>query len=131
MELKSYTEIAEVLKKFEIGGITEQLLNELETSAAKIPPEIELNKTAMLLSSLGHGDFDYSAGTWTPYTNGVYSFDVEVFDIEKMYTNFLIGISALNKEELDFKNIQEDTGNIDWADAFGKETGLMLSSGLD
>lgn len=122
MEIKSYAEIAEVLKKFEIGGITEQLISELETSASKMPPEIELNKTAMLLSALGHGDYDYSEGTWAPYYNGVYSFDVEVFDVGKMYTNFLIGISALNKDELDFKNIQEDTDNIDWEAGTGTRT---------
>lgn len=122
IEQRSYKEIAVVLEKFEIGGITEQLIDELEESYSKMPPEIELNKTAMLLSILGQGDYDYSEGTWQPYTNGVYSFDVEVFDIEKMYTNFLIGVSALDKEELDFKNIQEDTGNVNWDEGTGKRT---------
>ena len=122
MVKKTYAEIAEVLKKFEIGGITEQLINEYEKSYSEMPPEIELNKTATLLSALGHGKYDYEEGTWTPYTNGVYSFDVEVFDVERMYTNFLIGISALDKEELEFKNIQEDTGNINWGAGIGTRT---------
>lgn len=122
IEQKSYKEVAEILKKFEIDGITEQLIDELEESYSEMPPEIELNKTAMLLSVLGQGDYDYSEGTWQPYTNGVYSFDVEVFDIENMYTNFLTGVSALDKEELDFKNIQEDTSNVNWDEGTGKRT---------
>lgn len=121
-EEKSYTEIAEILKKYEIDGITEQLINEFESSYSEIPPEIELNKTAMLLSALGRGDYNYLEGTWQPYTNGVYSFDVEVYDIEKMYIYFLLGVSALDKNELDFKNIQEDTSDIDWEEGTGKRT---------
>lgn len=121
-EQKSYAEIAEILKKYKIDGVTEELINEFEASASEIPPEIELNKTAMLLSALGCGDYNYEEGTWQPYSNGVYSFDVEVYDVEKMYTNFLLGVSALDKDELDFKNIQEDTGDVDWDEGTGKRT---------
>lgn len=122
MKRKAYAEIAETLKKFEIGGITEHLINELEASSAEIPPEIELNKTAMLLSVLGKGAFNYEQNTWTPSENGIYSFDVEVFNIEKMYTDFLLGISALDREALNFENIQEDTSNVNWEKGTGART---------
>lgn len=76
----------------------------------------------MLLSALGSGTYDHSEGTWQPGTNGVYSFDVEVYDLDHMYTHFLSGVSALDKEELDFKNIQEDTSGIDWEEGTGTRT---------
>ncbi|MCM1156622.1 MAG: hypothetical protein NC314_03185 [Roseburia sp.] len=120
--MKTYVEIAEILKKFEIGGITDQMLAELEASAAQKPPEVMFNKTAVLLSMLGCGDHDYKNWSWTPSANGVYSFDVEVFNVGKMYTDFLTGVSALDKEELDFKNIKEDTGNVDWEAGAGTRT---------
>lgn len=121
-EQKKYTEIAENIKKFEIGGITDELIQELETQYSELPPEIEFNKTANLLVALGNGTFNYSEGTWTPYTNGVYSFDVEVFNLDTMYTNFLRGVSALDKKELDFQNIQEDTSEVNWEEGTGKRT---------
>lgn len=52
-----------------------------------MPPEVELNKAAMLLTVLGQGNYDYENMTWTPYENGVYTFDVEFFNVEKMYTD--------------------------------------------
>lgn len=122
MKRNTYAEIAKTLKKFEIGGITEQLVDELEASCMQMPPEIEFNKTAMMLSFLGKGTFDYEQDTWTPATNGVYSFDVEVFELEKMYTDFLLGISALDKEALNFENIQEDTSSVNWEKGTGTRT---------
>lgn len=121
-EQKSFKEIAEILKRFDIDGITEQMIYELEASCKAMPVEVELNKTAMLLSALGAGIYNRSEGTWQPGTNGVYSFDVEVYDLDNMYTRFLSGVSALNKEELDFKNIQEDTSRIDWEEGTGIRT---------
>ena len=31
-----------------------------------------------------------------------------------MYKNFLIGVSYLDREELNFINIEEDTSLVDW-----------------
>lgn len=119
---KTYAEIAETIKNFEINGITTELIQKLETQYSQLPPEIEFNKTAHLLASLGNGTFNYSEGTWTPSTNGVYSFDVEIFNVDTMYTNFLMGVSALNKEELNFQNIKEDTSDVNWENGTGKRT---------
>ena len=121
-QFQSYAEIAEKLKKFEITGITDELIKKLETDYAELPPEVEFNKTAHLLGTLGNGIFDYSKATWTPTENGVYSFDVEIYNVDTMYTNFLIGVSSLNKEELNFQNISEDTSEVNWEKGTGKRT---------
>ena len=98
------------------------MVDDLEQDYKEMPPEVELNKAAMLLTVLGQGEYDYENMTWTPYTNGVYTFDVEFFNVEKMYTDFLIGVSSLDEEELDFKNIQEDTRQVNWEEGTGKRT---------
>ena len=121
-QFQSYAEIVKKLKKFEITGITDELIKKLETDYAELPPEVEFNKTAHLLGILGNGIFDYSKATWTPTENGVYSFDVEIYNVDTMYTNFLIGVSSLNKEELNFQNISEDTSEVNWEKGTGKRT---------
>lgn len=121
-QFQSYAEIAEKLKKFEITGITDELIKKLETDYAELRPEVEFNKTAHLLGILGNGIFDYSKATWTPTENGVYSFDVEIYNVDTMYTNSLIGVSSLNKEELNFQNISEDTSEVNWEKGTGKRT---------
>ena len=119
---KTYKELAEIMEKYEIQGITDQMIEDLEQDYKAMPPEVELNKAAMLLTVLGQGAYDYENMTWTPYANGVYTFDVEFFNVEKMYTDFLTGVSSLDKEELDFKNIQEDTSQVNWEEGTGKRT---------
>lgn len=119
---KSYAEIAVILKKYGIGGISDTLITRLEESAKNIPPEVLLNKTAILLTEIGCGTTDYDTWEWTPFRNGVYSFDVEILNVEKMYTNFLLGIAAIGEGELDFKNITEDISGVDWEQGTGKRT---------
>lgn len=119
---KTYKELGEIFEKYEINGITDQMIDDLEQDYKAMPPEVELNKAAMLLTVLGQGDYDYENMTWTPYANGVYTFDVEFFNVEKMYTDFLTGVSSLDQEELDFKNIQEDTSQVNWEEGTGKRT---------
>lgn len=122
MNEKSYAEIGAILKKFEIGGITDALTDGLEESYAQLPAEIIFDKTATLVSAVGGGESNYDTRSWTPSENGVYSFDMEVYFEENMYTNFLLGIAALGAGELDFKNITEDTSGVDWENGTGKRT---------
>lgn len=119
---KSFEEYSEIFNRYDIQGTTAQMLETLEQSFKGLPPEVEFNKAAALLTELGQGDHDFENGTWTPSENGVYSFDVEVFNLDKMYTDFLTGISSLNKEDLDFKNIREDTGKVNWEEGTGTRT---------
>lgn len=124
MELNamSYAEIAETLKELGIEGITDEMVAELEANSAQMPPEILFNKTATLLSSAGIGNFDYETWDWTPSSNSVYCFDVEIFNLEKMYTFFLQGVAAIGKGELDFTNIKEDLSEVDWEAGTGKRS---------
>lgn len=119
---KSFAEIAGTLERYGVTGTTEQMLDELEESYARFSPEAESDKTLLLLSVLGSGNYDYSSRTFTPSHNGVYSFDTEVFDLEKAYTTFLVGVSALDEEELDFENVREDTSQVNWEEGSGKTT---------
>ena len=119
---QSYAAIAEKLKNFEITGITDELIQNLESNDAQLPPDIEFNKTANLLMAVGAGTFDAATGTWTPAYNGVYCFDIEIYNLTTMYTDFLLGISSLDKEELNFQNINEDTSQVNWEEGTGKRT---------
>lgn len=116
---KSYAEIAEILKELGIGGITDELITELENAYALMPPEILINKTATTLTYIGAGQIDYDTWEWVPDKNGVYTFDVEVFNLEKIYTFFLQGVSALGDGELNFTNIQEDLSDVNWENGTG------------
>lgn len=48
-----------------------------------------------LLYRLGEGSYDYETGIWTPSSSDVYAFDMEIFDMEHMYTLFLQGIASI------------------------------------
>lgn len=119
---QSYAEIAEKLKDFEITGITDELIQNLESDYAQLPSDIEFDKTANLLTAVGAGTFDAATGTWTPTINGVYCFDIEIYNLATMYTDFLLGVSSLDKEELNFQNITEDTSQVNWEEGTGKRT---------
>ena len=119
---KSYKELAEIFSNYDIQGTNAQMIEELEQDYKELPPEVIFNKAAMLLTVLGQGEFDYENMTWTPYENGVYTFDVEFFNVDNMYTDFLTGVSSLDREELDFKNIQEDTSQVNWEEGTEKRT---------
>lgn len=61
-----------------------------------------------ILSHLGWGTYDYDMGNWTASSSQVYVFDVEVFDISHMYTNFLEGISSIMEGEAVITDIIEE-----------------------
>ena len=48
-----------------------------------------------LLSRVGWGVYDYDTYTWTPTSSDVYAFDCEIFNISKMYTDFLQGVASI------------------------------------
>lgn len=120
---KSFTEIRGILEKYGISGITDEMIERYEENMKLMPEVYEFNnKTAMLLTEAGMGVTNYDTWEWTPAENGVYSFDVEVFNVDMMYTNFLLGVSAIGEGELDFKNITEDTSGVDWENGTGTRT---------
>ena len=119
---KSYKELSTIFRQYGLNGLNDELVYNLEQRYKELPSEIEFNKAADLLTSLGEGDIDYENVTWKPSENGVYAFDVEIFDVENMYKNFLIGVSYLDREELNFTNIVEDTSLVDWEDGTGSRS---------
>lgn len=128
MNQKSYAEIAETLRELDIDGVSDELVKELDKSYDSIPQEVLMdlmemeqpNKTAMLLTAVGSGTYDYENWTWTPGSRSVYAFDVEVMDISHMYTNFLKGVSAIGGGELEFTNVAEDMSQVDEENGTGK-----------
>lgn len=128
MNQKSYAEIAETLRELGIDGVSDELVKELDKSYDSIPQEVLMdlmemeqpNKTAMLLTAVGSGTYDYENWTWTPGSSSVYAFDVEVMDISHMYTNFLKGVSAIGCGELEFTNVAEDMSQVDEETGTGK-----------
>lgn len=69
-----------------------------------------------LLSNLGGGDYDFDTWEWTPSSSQVYAFDMEIFDVENMYSDFFKGITAINNNEFAITDIEEDMGlgSEDW-----------------
>ncbi len=119
---KSYREIATILEKYGISGMSDVSIMRFEKNDRSMPAGMVYDKITLLLTEAGVGITNFDTWEWTPTKNGVYSFDAEVFDVEKMYTNFLLGVSAIGEGELDFKNITEDTSGLDWDNGTGKRT---------
>lgn len=47
---KTYKELAEIFDKYDIKGTTDQMIDDLEQDYRAMPPEVELNKAATLLT---------------------------------------------------------------------------------
>lgn len=122
----SYQQIAQELESFGITCDDSKLLADLEEEYDSFQStyHYSYDKVPYLLSYLGMGEYDPDTWEWTPGNSGVYWFDMEVFDVGSMYTDFLRGVSALGNGELDFTDIQEDFSRVDWE----KCTGSVLVS---
>lgn len=116
---ESFADIGKSLKTLGISGITDELLEEMERSYADMEPEILMNKTAVLLTVLGSGQYNEDLTEWMPDNDSVYAFDMEVFRVEHMYTDFLNGIRMIGGGALDFENVTENMDNVDWENGTG------------
>lgn len=83
----------------------------------------------MILSDIGLGTYDFDTFVWSPTSGAVYSFDTEVFDIEKMYTLFLEGVSSIAGPDADFTEIEEDLTQVDLENGTGKQIIRFTSGG--
>ena len=116
---KSVDELALAMREHGISGITDERVEELRQLSGAMPEGLVFSLAGSLLSDAGSGEYDYETDTFTPSRNGVYSFDMEIWNTEKMYTDFLRGVSALGEGELDFTNIEEDLSGVDWDNGTG------------
>ena len=116
MNHKSFGEIAAKLRELGIDGINDQMIQDLENGWDQIPYEIRasLDKTAYLLDVLGRGNYDFETLTYTPSSEDVYAFDMEVFNETEMYRDFLRGVAAIGNGELDFTEMEENLEGVDW-----------------
>ena len=120
---RSFGEIAEVLTGLGFTCIDDEIVKSLDENWYRYDysedgenwdSEQYIDKTLLMLAEIGWGDYDYDSWEWTPSESGVYCFDMEVFDIECAYTDFLRGVSAASGGQLQFDNINEDLSEVDW-----------------
>ena len=120
--IRSVREAAAILDELGIASISERMIIEFERSWNSVPQETRdsLDVITMLLAAVGVGHYDVKTYEWTPTSNIVYSFDVEVFDTERMYTLFLEGIQSINEDEFEITQIREEAGRREYPS--GRET---------
>lgn len=118
---RSFGEIAEVLAGLGFTGINGEIVSSLDKNWYRYDysedgelwdSEQYIDKTLMMLSAIGWGEYNYDTWEWTPSESGVYCFDMEVFDIECAYTDFLRGVSAASCGHLKFDNVVEDLSGV-------------------
>ena len=88
--IRSVREAAAILDELGIASISERMILEFERSWNSVPQEIRdsLDVVTMLLAAVGVGTYDTGTCEWTPTSDRVYSFDVEVSDIDRMYREY-------------------------------------------
>lgn len=108
-------EKAAVLEELGIS-VPEEVIVSVKENWDSMPEEVleSLDITATLLTAVGCGSYDFENLQWAPSSEQVYSFDVEVFDIGNMYTNFLKGVSAINGNEFEITQVEEDVSEVDF-----------------
>lgn len=107
----SYQAIAQELEDLGITGIDDALIAELEAYDLEYDYSYSYNvgnKALDMLCWAGMGEYDPDTWSWTPSDSGVYWFDMEVMNLDTMYTDFLNGIRALDPQKLNFTGIKED-----------------------
>lgn len=112
----TYHRAAQILEEFGITPPSEEILTELEEYG---PNEYAVGD---LLYYAGAGEYDYETWEWTPAESGVYTFDLEVFEVSMMYTDFLRGVSSMSGGALEFNDVSEDNTAVDWDAGTGTKT---------
>lgn len=117
----TYEEIAAKLEPLGFEPLAKEQMQQLESEWEQSPEEYKefVDKTAILLTELGSGRLEAETWAWTPSSAKVYAFDMEVFNLETMYENFLRGVAAIGEGELDFTDIEENLEQVDWENGIG------------
>ena len=126
------TELQRRAKQLEALGIPslgKEQMQALTASLSSLEPEMleGMNLTAMLLTQAGRGSYDFEAGEWTPTSRTVYAFDVECFDVERMYTLFFEGVNAIAGPV--FTQVVEDNSLVNWDEGSGVKDLSFLCHG--
>ena len=123
----------EILKELGLSDVSEDIVELTKKTLENMPPEVveSMNPITMLLMYSAHGNYDFDTGVWTPNSSQVYSFDVEVFDIENMYSLFFQGITSINGSEFEISNVVEDMSNVNLEIGQGKRIVSFLYNGQE
>ncbi len=117
-------ELAARFEKLGIEGFDEEMVMNLEDYWSEFEDEdlYYMDKVSDVLWNLGMGDYDEETWEFIPSSHDVYALDLEFFNIDSMYTEFLTGVAALGEGELDFTDISENTDDVDWDAGRGTRT---------
>lgn len=79
------------------------------------------SKAYDLLCVEGMGQYDYETMEWTPSESGLYWFDLEVMNVDTMYSDFLRGLDYMDKAQT-FANVSYDYSHVNIESGQGKIT---------
>lgn len=126
MDIRAF--IHDSLEKLKDLGIDATSMEQtLTDSVLRMPDDMlaDMEKEqilGLLLDDMGMGVHDEEHDVSFCMSEQIYSFDMEVFDIEQIYTHFLEGLSMIVKEDFTFTDIEEDTGKVDFEAGTGIQT---------
>lgn len=88
---------------------------QIESTYAAMPEDLRqklgytpesFSDMADVLVMLGYGDYDPETWTNIPYTDDVYAFDAEMFDVQQSYTELLEAVERMSRGEVTIENVQ-------------------------
>lgn len=115
----SYAQMADALSEVDIH-ISDHAIQELveydneylaDYGESFYANSLRNQKIEDLLYWEGAGQYDKDTDAWQPSQSGIYWQDMEVWNCESIYTDFLTGVSAMD-EALAFTDIQEDMSHV-------------------
>ena len=121
---KNIEKQAETLRELGLSDISDEAIHLTQKASAPIDP------ITLLIENAASGDFDYD-DVWTPSSSQIYCFDVQVNDIENMYSLFFQGITSINDNEFEISNVVEDMRNVDAGSGEGPRTVNFLYNGQE
>ena len=122
LKVMSAPEAAAVLEELGISLPDDVPMEELESYGA----DEYMLENLLCYAGMGEYDDDFN---WTPAESCVYAFDLEVFDVGHMYTDFLRGVEAMTGGDLAFSEVIEDDSEVDFETGRGHKTITVTCSG--
>ncbi len=126
MDVKGF--IHDSLEKLKALGIDAVIAeNALVKSVLSMPADMledmeEKEILGLLLDNLAIGIREKETDELFCMSGQIYSFDMEGFGIEEMYTSFIEGLSKIVKDDFIFTDIEEDASRVDFESGTGIQT---------
>lgn len=135
MDIKNYIKESLVkLKSLGIDAIDKE--DEIAKGILGMPEDILYDMEpeqilGMVLDHIGSAGYDYKNDTYNMSSSKVYSFDVEVYDIDGMYIIFLNFVNKLSDGKLEITDITIDTSNVNDEDGTGTQAVTFKLNGKE